>query len=133
MIVRTTFKRDLEFPSEILVVLIAHEITKKRLRIRRYIECLSSRCACAIAGRDVAYCVAARFARGDAGFSQEAQKVRSFFELDVIDLRIFASSEMQEPTAKSVCRICQANQLLSIQDPTGNLDSLHLHSLLALS
>src|SRR5216683_5781571 len=133
MIVCATFKSDLEFPTEVLVVLVAHEEAEQRLRIRHYIECFRGGCARAIARGYVAYGVAARFSRGDVGFSQEAQEVGSFFQLNVVNLRIFAGGEMQEPTAKSVCRIRQANQLIGGQDSTGNLDPLHLHPLLALS
>src|SRR2546423_8021996 len=133
MIVCATFKSDLEFPTEVLVVLVAHQEAKQRLRIRQYIECFRSGRARAIARGDVAYGVAARFARGDTGFSQEAQEVGSFFQLNVVDLRIFPGGKMQEPTAKSVCSIRQAYQLIGGQDPTGNLDPLHLHPLLSLS
>src|SRR6266849_1241814 len=133
MIVCATFKRDLEFPPQVLVVLIAHEIAKQRLRIWQHIEGFRGRRARAIAGGDIAYCVAARFARGDACFSQEAQQVRCFFKLDVINLRILARSKMQEATAKSLGRIREAYELIGAQDPTGYLDALHLHPLLALS
>src|SRR6266516_3558947 len=133
MIVCTTFKRDLEFSTEVLVVLVAHEIAKQRLRIRQHIECFRSRRAGAIAGGDIAHRVAARFARGNSGFSQEAQEVWCFFKLDVINLRVFARSKMQEATAKSFRRVREAYKLIGAQDSAGNLEALHLHALLALS
>jgi hypothetical protein len=133
MVICAPFKRDLEFPTQILVVFVAYQKAKQRLRIREDIECLRCRRARTIACGNVAYSVATSFARGDASVSQKPQEVGNFFQPDVVNLCVLARGEMQEPAAEPVCRISQAHELIGAQDSTRNLDSLHLHSLLALS
>src|SRR5882724_6851095 len=132
MVLGTAFERYFELASQVLVVLVADEITKKSLSVRQNIEGLGGRRACAITGSNIAHCVAARFSRGDAAFCQEAKEVRCFFKLNVVDLYIFSGSQMNEATAKTVRRIRQTDQLVRGQESTGDLDPLHLHSFLTL-
>src|ERR1700694_2401688 len=130
MIFGATFESYLELSPQVLVVLVAHQVAKQRLGIRPNIESFGRRRSGAITGCDIANRVAAGLARSNPGFCQEAQEVRSFFQLDVVDLRVFPRGEMQKATAKSISRIGQPDQLIRSQESARNLDALHLHSLL---
>src|ERR1700730_1416982 len=132
MVLGTTFERYLELSPQVLVVLVAHEVAKQGIGVRRHIECLRCRRARAVTSGDIANRVSTSFARCDSGFRQKPQKVRDLFQLDVVDLRVLPGGEMKEAAAKPVCCVGQAHKLIRSQDPTRNLDSLHLDTLLAL-
>src|SRR5260370_6010846 len=133
VIIRATFESDLELATEVLVVLVAHEIPKQSIGVRLSCESLSCRRTGAITRGDVAHSVAASFARSDSARGQKPQQFRRFFQAHVIYLRIFARREMNEATAKPICCVSQARELICSQEPARNLDALHLYSLLALS
>src|SRR6267143_3447527 len=98
MVLGTTFERYLELSPQVLVVLVAHEIAKQGIGVRRHIERLRGRRACAITSGNIANCVPTSFARCDSGFRKKTQKIGNLFQLDVVDLRIFSGGEMKEAT-----------------------------------
>src|SRR5213595_3338261 len=102
MILGTTFESYLELSPQVLVVLVAHEVAKQSIGVRRHVERLRCRCACTVTAGDITNRVPASFARCDSSFGQKAQKVRNLLQLDVIDLRIFSGGEMKEAAAKPV-------------------------------
>ena len=87
VIVSAAFKRDLEFPAQVLVVLVAYQIAKQSVGVRLNIEDLCGRSAGTIAGSDVADRVPAGFAGSDTALSQEAEEIGNFFELHVVLLQ----------------------------------------------
>src|SRR5258708_39898903 len=107
MIFGATFESDLELATQVLVVLVTDQITKQRFGVRPNIESFRRRGAGPVARRDVAHSVATGLTRGYSGPRQETQQVRSFFQFDVIDLRVFARGEVNKATAKSISRIGQ--------------------------
>src|SRR5260370_41015597 len=105
MIFGATLESDLELSAQVLVVLVSDQVTKQGFSVRPNIESFRRRGAGPIARRDVAHGVAAGLARGYSSPGEETQQVRSFFQFDVIDLRVFARGEVHEAAAKPVARI----------------------------
>ena len=84
VVLRTTLEGDLKLASEILVVLVTHQIAKQRLTVRRDVKGFGVRGSGEIAASNVSHRVAASLARGDASLGKKAQERRSLFEVHVV-------------------------------------------------
>src|SRR5260370_12466920 len=71
VIIRTTFESDLELATEVLVVLVAHEIPKQSIGVRLNFEHLSCRRTDAITRGAVPHSVAPTFAPSDRARAQK--------------------------------------------------------------
>src|SRR5260370_16877073 len=112
VIIRKSFESDLELATEVLVVLVAHEIPKQSIGVRLNFENLSCRRTGAITRGDVAHSVAASFARSDAARGQKPQQFRRFFQAHLIYLPIFARLEMNEATPNPIRYAPPARELI---------------------
>src|SRR6185369_933500 len=106
------FESDLDLAAHVLVVLVAHEITKQSVGVRGDVERFGRRGAGAITRGDVADCVAASFSRGHASGSEKTQQVGRLFEFHVIQLCVLASREMYEATAEAICGIAEQREVV---------------------
>src|SRR5260370_2697921 len=78
VIIRATFESDLELATEVLVVLVAHEIPKQSTGVRLNFENLSCRRTGAITRGDVSHSVAASFARSNPPPAQKPHQSTRF-------------------------------------------------------
>ena len=109
MIFRAPFESDLEFSSQVLVVPVPNQKAEEPFRVRRDVERFRAGSSRPIAGRDVAHGIAAGFAAGDSGFSQETEQIGRLVQVDVIQLNIFSRGEVKESAAETVRGIRQGD------------------------
>src|SRR5215471_2285865 len=105
MIFGTAFKGNLELAAQILIELVSHQIAKQGLGIGSDIERFGCRSSGPIASRNVAHRIPTGFAGSNSSVSEKPQQVRSFVQVDVIDLCVFPRGEMDEATPESIGRV----------------------------
>src|SRR5262249_11228161 len=87
---------DLEFSAEILCIGMAQQVKRRRLRVRRHIEGLSSADARQRAGRHVANRISARLACGDSHRCQAIEDIRRIFDVNVMELNVLPRRNMAD-------------------------------------
>src|SRR5215831_18746425 len=97
---------------------MAQEVARDTQSVRRDIESFSGADACNGAGSDVAYGIAASFARGQTAIGKRAHGRGHVFELDEMKLDVFARGEMAAASGIFVGNLRQNTELRRL-DHTG--------------
>ena len=106
---------------------------RHRLRIRRDVERLVGANTRLWARRHVTDRIAAGLASRDADFGQPPHQVGRIVDVDVVILEVLAGGDVGHAHGVLFTQVGQLDHLGGVDDPHGDLDALHLNTVLPLA